>query len=80
MLDAVQKKLHQASNTIDEVQVRSRAIGRKLKDVQELPPAEAVALPPLDTADDEVPPADDDGAEDNGNSGAGRPVSREAAG
>jgi len=44
VLNAVQKKLQQASNKIEEVQVRSRAIGRKLKDVQELPALEATAL------------------------------------
>lgn len=47
MLDAVQKKLHQASETIEKAQVRSRAVGRKLKDVQDLPAAESAALLPL---------------------------------
>jgi DNA recombination protein RmuC len=36
-LDVVRKKLQEASNKIDKVQVRSRAVGKKLKDVQELP-------------------------------------------
>lgn len=48
VLEAVQKKLHQASETIDKVQVRSRAVGRKLKDVQELPVGEAATLLTLD--------------------------------
>ncbi len=52
VLDAVQKKLIQATETIDKVQVRSRAIGRKLKDVQELPVAEADSLLTLDFIDD----------------------------
>jgi DNA recombination protein RmuC len=43
LLEAVQKKINQASETIDKVKVRSRAIGRKLKDVQELPTGEASA-------------------------------------
>ena len=43
LLEAVQKKINQASETIDKVKVRSRAIGRKLKDVQELPTVEASA-------------------------------------
>jgi DNA recombination protein RmuC len=43
LLEAVQKKLNQASETIDKVKIRSRAIGRKLKDVQELPTGEASA-------------------------------------
>lgn len=46
MLDAVQKKLHQASETIEKAQVRSRAVGRKLKDVQELPTSESARLLP----------------------------------
>lgn len=44
VLDSVQKKLNQASETIEKAKVRSRAIGRKLKDVQELPALEATAL------------------------------------
>jgi DNA recombination protein RmuC len=44
VLDNVQKKLNQASDTIEKAKVRSRAIGRKLKDVQELPASEATAL------------------------------------
>jgi DNA recombination protein RmuC len=43
LLEAVQKKINQASETIDKVKVKSRAIGRKLKDVQELPTVEASA-------------------------------------
>jgi DNA recombination protein RmuC len=43
LLELVQKKINQASETIDKVKVRSRAIGRKLKDVQELPAGEATA-------------------------------------
>jgi len=56
VLEAVQKKLHQASETIDKVQVRSRAVGRKLKDVQELPTDEAAALLSLDLPEDESLP------------------------
>jgi DNA recombination protein RmuC len=41
VLDKVQKKIHEASDTIEQAQTRTRAIGRKLKDVQELPAAEA---------------------------------------
>jgi DNA recombination protein RmuC len=52
VLDAVQKKLHQASETIDKVKVRSRAVGRKLRDVQELPAGEAAILP-IDEPDDD---------------------------
>jgi DNA recombination protein RmuC len=47
VLEAVQKKLHQASDTIEKAATRSRAIGRKLKDVQELPANEVTALLPI---------------------------------
>lgn len=53
ILDAVQKKLHQASDTIEKAKVRSRAVGRKLKDVQELPAGEASVLLPLDALEDD---------------------------
>ncbi len=53
VLDSVQKKLHHASETIEKAQVRSRAVGRKLKDVQELPAGEAIALLPLDASGDD---------------------------
>jgi DNA recombination protein RmuC len=52
VLEAVQKKLHQASETIDKVQVRSRAVGKKLKDVHGLPVTEAAALLSLDAPED----------------------------
>lgn len=41
VLTKVQKKIHEASETIEQAQTRTRAIGRKLKDVQELPAAES---------------------------------------
>lgn len=56
VLTAVQKKLQQASETIEKVQVRSRVVGRKLKDVQELPAGEAAALLSLDPPEDESSP------------------------
>ncbi len=40
-LEKVQKKLYEASTTIEKAQTRTRAIGRKLREVQELPQAEA---------------------------------------
>lgn len=52
VLDAVQKKLNQASDTIEKAKMRSRAVGKKLKNVQALPVAEAeVLLPPVDVLD-----------------------------
>jgi len=53
ILDAVQKKLHQASDTIERAKVRSRAVGRKLKDVQELPASEVTALLPQHLVEDD---------------------------
>jgi DNA recombination protein RmuC len=40
----VQKKLQEASNTVDTVAVRSRAIERKLKGVEELPTGDALKV------------------------------------
>jgi DNA recombination protein RmuC len=40
VLDKTQKKLQEASNTLDTAAVRTRAIERKLRDVQELSPAQ----------------------------------------
>ena len=61
VLDVVQKKLQQASDTIEKAKVRSRVVGReKLKDVQELPVGEAtVLLPPDVPADDTVSDEDE---------------------
>jgi DNA recombination protein RmuC len=53
VLDAVQKKLHQASDTIEKAKTRSRAVGRKLKDVQELPAGEATSLLPSNMMEDD---------------------------
>lgn len=44
MLDKTKKKLQESANSIEAVQVRSRAIERNLKDVQELPAGDTVAL------------------------------------
>jgi len=44
ILEKTHKKLQEASNTIDTAARKSRTIERKLKTVQELPSAEAVAL------------------------------------
>jgi DNA recombination protein RmuC len=60
VLDAVQKKLHQASDTIEKAKVRSRAIGRKLRDVQELPASEAAALLTPTLLAEEAEPAEGD--------------------
>jgi len=51
ILDRVHKKLHQATETVEEARVRSRAIGRKLKDVQELPSEEPSPMLPCGEAD-----------------------------
>jgi len=59
VIGKVQKKLQEASGVIDSAQVRTRAIDRKLRDVQELPAADAQqvlgdtgTLPPQDVEDD----------------------------
>jgi len=47
MLDAVKRKLEQASNDMDKVAVRTRAITRQLRDVEELPDNPQPLLPEL---------------------------------
>jgi DNA recombination protein RmuC len=55
VLDKTQKKLQEASNTIETAATRSRAIERKLKNVEELPPEQAVRLlGPEETDGDET--------------------------
>ena len=44
VIDKVQKKLQEAGNVIESAQTRSRAIERKLRQVQELPAAETDTL------------------------------------
>jgi DNA recombination protein RmuC len=63
VLEAVQKKLHQASDTIEKAKVRSNAIGRKLRDVQELPAGDAAVLLPSSLIDDEIAKFEEDEAE-----------------
>jgi len=46
VLEKVQKKLHEASRQMDQAGVRTRAIERKLRKVQELPPDQAQRLIP----------------------------------
>lgn len=48
VLARVQKKLQEASNTIDDAAVRARVVGRKLKQVEQLPQDQAMLL--LDSA------------------------------
>jgi DNA recombination protein RmuC len=51
ILAKVQKKILEASDTIEQAQTRTRVIGRKLKDVQELPVADAGRLLPENGGD-----------------------------
>ncbi len=44
VLAKTKKKLQEASNTIDQAEVRTRAIERKLRDVQDIPQAETAEL------------------------------------
>ncbi len=50
VLAKVQKKLQEASNTMEEASKRNRAVGRKLREVQDLPDTEAAGLLRLDAA------------------------------
>jgi len=60
ILDSVQKKLNQASETIEKAKVRSRAVGRKLKDVQELPASEVNAFLPINLSGEEEESGDNE--------------------
>jgi DNA recombination protein RmuC len=48
VLDAVRKKLGEATNQIDKVATRKRAIDRKLREIETLPEADAGAVLALD--------------------------------
>jgi len=63
ILDAVQKKLHQAAETIEKAKVRSRAVGRKLRDVEGLPVGEMTALLPSDAGEDDCVANNNEGQE-----------------
>lgn len=53
VLSKVKRKLEEASGQIEQTEVRTRAIHRRLRSVEELPgPEAAKLLPPLDPADD----------------------------
>ena len=58
VLDGVKKKLDEASNKIEETSVRSRALGRKLREVEALPSGEAQKLLGDIAAEDLSPDAD----------------------
>ena len=53
ILDVVQKKILQASETIEKAKVRTRVIGRKLQNVQELPAADSSILLSLPIEEDD---------------------------
>jgi len=60
VLARAQKKLHEASNTIDEARGKTTTIARTLKDVELLPDAQArdlLGFPLADLAEDEPPDA-----------------------
>ena len=54
VLDKVKRQLNTASKTIDETGVRSRAMQRQLRSVEQLPEAEASEILALPTAGEEV--------------------------
>ncbi len=69
-LSAVKKKLQEAANKMDSVDIRTRSINRKLKGVQELPASEANPVPSLlglaDDGDDAAPAPSDAGGNRTG--------------
>ena len=58
VMEKVGKKLQEATNVIDSAKTRSNVIRRKLKDVEELPSAQALTL--LGTTDEEPEPPESD--------------------
>ena len=60
VLQKVREKLQQATNVVEKAEVRTRAITKQLRNVEELPEPQALAL--LGDADE---PADDLAAEDD---------------
>ena len=61
ILDKVRKQLHTATDTIDKTHVRTRAMERKLRSVEQLPAGEAVELLGLPPAGAEETDIDDNG-------------------
>jgi DNA recombination protein RmuC len=59
VLAKTKKKLQEASNTIDQAEVRTRVISRKLNKVQELPLADSTKLMEPDAIDDDDLGGDD---------------------
>jgi len=53
ILNKVKKKLDDASKTVDDAQVRTRAVGRKLRDVQQLPARDSQAVLMIETTIDD---------------------------
>jgi DNA recombination protein RmuC len=54
-LDKVKKKIEEAAVAIDEAQVRTRAVNRKLRDVEEVGTQKNLPLPGLfDTTEDDA--------------------------
>jgi DNA recombination protein RmuC len=64
VIEKVQKKLQEASSTIDEVAIRRRAMDRKLKSVEVLPEIEAKALLDVAHLDEPEPVGVDESSED----------------
>ena len=61
VMDKVQKKLQEATNVVDSAKSRSNVIRRKLRDVEELPSAQAVTLLGVGEAAETEPDASADG-------------------
>ncbi len=59
-LGQVKKKLHEASNKMDDVDQRTRVLGRKLRNVEALPTSSVETLVPIPALDDD----DDDDQEE----------------
>lgn len=65
-LGKVKKKLVEATNHMDKVDVRTRQLGRKLREVEELPQADVENVLQLPALDDEIVTEEDFMDDDNG--------------
>jgi len=64
VLDRVERQLNTASNTIEQTGVRSRAMERKLREVEQLPQEEASAVLALSSEDDDSVEMEDEDDKD----------------
>ena len=63
VLERVRRQLHTAAGTLEQAGTRTRAMERRLKDVEQLPAAESNALLGLEPAGEDIPENEDEAGE-----------------